>query len=222
MHCDGNKVGERQPRPIPHCSKPSKSEVAYKRISYHEVGAIAARLLTLHDPASGGCAAPKPSGAIPEVRRQAGGQHPVRARGAAAGGLRALRDSAAEARSAAAHVRGARQHRAAVRHRPLRAISRWMPSRTTAASSSNSSRPTVGSSATCRCRARVAIRPTADSWTTPPAWNWDSPTPTSSLEPAVTGQRRLLESNGLYLSTHPSGIRLRHGAPAGEHPLRNR
>src|SRR5665647_2708468 len=74
-------------------------------IGYHEVGAIAARLF---HPASGGCAAPKPSGAISEVRRPAGGQHPVRARGAAPGGRRTLRYAAPEARSAAAHVRGAR------------------------------------------------------------------------------------------------------------------
>ena len=57
--------------------------------------------------------------AISEVRRPASGQHPVRARRAAARGRRTVRDAAAEAGSAAAHVRGARQHRAPVRHRPV-------------------------------------------------------------------------------------------------------
>src|ERR1017187_1482785 len=94
---------------------PFREEVSGS-ISYHCVGAIAARLF---NPASGGCAAQKPSGAISEVRRPAGGQHPVRARGATPGGRRALRHTAPEARSAAAHVRGARQRGTPLRHRPL-------------------------------------------------------------------------------------------------------
>src|ERR1039458_7470156 len=51
-----------------------------------------------------------------------------------------------------------------------------MPSRTAAASSSNSSRPTVGSSATFRSRAGWAIRPTAANWATPRGWIWGNPT----------------------------------------------
>ena len=117
---------------------------------------------------------------------------------------------------------GARQHRAPVRHRATTPISRWMPSRTTAASSSNSSPPTVGSSATCRRREESTVRPTAGSWTTPRSSIWGSPTLDSQLEPALNSQRRLLESNGLYLGSDPPGVRLRHGAPAGQYPLRDR
>src|ERR1019366_4840996 len=115
MHSDGSKVVGTQtlPRKVRN-NTPASGNARLKPappmvsgpIGYHEVGAIAARIF---HPASGGCAAPKPSGAISEVRRPAGGQHPVRARGAAPRGRRALRYAALEARSAAAHVRGARQ-----------------------------------------------------------------------------------------------------------------